>query len=192
MKYYLCSNGILFQSSDETNFTKFASGFTDPKQVVATDSLVFVFDDNKVYVFDTGGHKKPRMSFSPVNTGLTKTGGFTIDPQQNQLFITGSDMVNRYDMVVSNHLIIGTPGSGNGQMRFPIGVALSADKIAIADSENFRIQFFSRTNNSFISAFGNQGNGPGQFVQPFGIVFDSVGNVYVSDYKNNTIQKFAL
>jgi hypothetical protein len=191
IKYYLCSNGTLFQSSDETIFTEFASGFNDPKQVVATDSFVFVLDGNMVHVFDTGGHKKLRMGFSPVDTGLTKSGGITVDPQREQLFITGSDVINRYDMVLSNHFVVGAFGTGNGQMRFPIGVALSSDKIAAADSENFRVQFFSRTNNSFISALGNQGNGPGQFAQPFGVIFDSVGNIYVSDYKNNTVQKFA-
>jgi DNA-binding beta-propeller fold protein YncE len=38
--------------------------------------------------------------------------------------------------------------------------------------------------------WGSAGNGNGQFIDPFGIAFDSSGNVYVADQVNQSIQKF--
>ena len=42
----------------------------------------------------------------------------------------------------------------------------------------------------FITKWGSAGTGNGQFIDPFGIAFDSSGNVYVADQVNQRIQKF--
>jgi uncharacterized repeat protein (TIGR01451 family) len=42
----------------------------------------------------------------------------------------------------------------------------------------------------FITKWGSNGSGAGQFVDPHGIAIDSSGNVYVADRHNNRIQKF--
>ncbi|MBF0338104.1 MAG: hypothetical protein HQL05_09755 [Nitrospirae bacterium] len=43
----------------------------------------------------------------------------------------------------------------------------------------------------FVTKWGSQGTGDGQFNRPRGVVTDSAGNVYVADLNNNRIQKFA-
>ena len=55
---------------------------------------------------------------------------------------------------------------------------------------NYRIQKFS-SSGVFLAKWGTEGSGDGQFKDPRGIAVDGSGNVYVADYSNNRIQKFA-
>ena len=43
---------------------------------------------------------------------------------------------------------------------------------------------------NYVSQFGTQGSGNGQFAPPFNLALDSYGNLYVSDIANHRIQKF--
>ena len=43
---------------------------------------------------------------------------------------------------------------------------------------------------AYSSTFGSSGSGDGQFSRPFGVGFDTVGNVYIADYSNHRIQVF--
>ena len=51
------------------------------------------------------------------------------------------------------------------------------------------VQIFSK-NGTFISKFGGEGTGPGQFIKPESITIDSTGRVYVADTTNNNVQLF--
>ena len=42
----------------------------------------------------------------------------------------------------------------------------------------------------FLTKWGTQGSGDGQFDTPVGVAVDASGNVWVADYGNNRIQKF--
>lgn len=53
-----------------------------------------------------------------------------------------------------------------------------------------RIQKFSG-NGTFITEWGTEGEGTGQFNNPAGVAVDSEDNVYVTDVNNNRIQKFS-
>jgi len=43
---------------------------------------------------------------------------------------------------------------------------------------------------TFVTKWGSQGSGDGQFQYPWGIAVDTSGNAYVADYYNHRIQKF--
>ena len=43
---------------------------------------------------------------------------------------------------------------------------------------------------TFVTKWGSQGTGDGQFRNPWGIGIDSSGKVFVSDFINNNIQVF--
>ena len=94
----------------------------------------------------------------------------------------------------------GTPGKAPGQFNFPRAVAVDGQgKIYVADSGNNRIQVFN-PDGSFLRQWGStckldtkegcQGDGRGQFNEPWGIAVDQEGSVYVSDTWNHRIQKF--
>ena len=48
----------------------------------------------------------------------------------------------------------------------------------------------SLSGSMFVKAWGSKGSDEGQFLEPAGVAVDSSGNVYVSDFSNNRIQKF--
>ena len=66
----------------------------------------------------------------------------------------------------------------------------SSDNVYVADLFNNQIQKFD-SNGKFITKWGSEGTGDGQFDNPSGIALDSSGNVYVADWGNNWVQVFS-
>jgi DNA-binding beta-propeller fold protein YncE len=54
---------------------------------------------------------------------------------------------------------------------------------------NCNVQIFDCKGN-FLSKWGSQGEGDGQFLHPHSLELDSEGNVYVTDMANYNVQKF--
>jgi predicted membrane-bound mannosyltransferase/DNA-binding beta-propeller fold protein YncE len=93
------------------------------------------------------------------------------------------------------------PGSGAGQFNFPRAVAVGPDgSVYVADSGNHRVQVFG-PDGRFVRQWGTlcklfdgsqgcQGDGRGQFNEPWGIAVGKDGSVYVSDTWNHRMQKF--
>ena len=107
--------------------------------------------------------------------------------------------------------LAGNTGGLGGEMFFPLGVATdAAGNVYVADSSNNRIQKFN-SSGTWERAWGKNVNGGGIFgvctaaasclagtsgglggemVGASGVATDAAGNVYVSDFLNNRIQKF--
>jgi DNA-binding beta-propeller fold protein YncE len=112
---------------------------------------------------------------------------------------TGNDRVQRF---AANGKFLskwGRSGAANGQFRGLNGIATNSDgDVYVADSANFRVQRFTRAG-GFLGKWGSKGSGNGQFGfdpglnegGPFSLDVDPAGNVYVTDYYNNRIQKFS-
>ena len=81
-------------------------------------------------------------------------------------------------------------GSADGQFNSPSGVAIKDDLMYVNDQGNNRVQKFSVGQQSYISKFGSNGQGNGQFSNPRGICIDQEGKVYIADYSNHRIQVF--
>lgn len=72
----------------------------------------------------------------------------------------------------------------------PIGVAVDEANRVWVSSTNNRVQVFS-SEGKFLGGFGEEGDGPGQFMIPHGMAFDSKGRLYVVDSSNHRVQQFA-
>ena len=95
----------------------------------------------------------------------------------------------------------GVSGTGAGQLSSPRAVAVAADgTVYVADSGNNRVAVFG-ADGKFIRQWGSpckliennqgcQGDGHGQFNEPWGIAVGSDGSVYVADTWNSRVQKF--
>ncbi len=91
---------------------------------------------------------------------------------------------------------IGSTGTAAGQFSMPTGIAYdkSANQLAVADTQNGRVQFFSATGNfNFVKSIGSFGVLPLQFKMPVGVAFEytaagGLSRMYVADIFQNTIQ----
>ena len=58
-----------------------------------------------------------------------------------------------------------------------------------ADFYNHRAQKFA-ADGTFLTAFGERGNGPGQFIDVTAVAVAEDGKIFAADYGNNRIQKW--
>jgi sugar lactone lactonase YvrE len=95
------------------------------------------------------------------------------------------------DRQLQPDLVIGRPGTEEGQLMLPRNVAIGPDGLLyIADSGNHRIQVFD-ADGRYIRSWGEFGDGPGQFNEPWSLAVDE-NHVYVADTWNHRLQKFTL
>ena len=160
-----------------------------------------------VYVTDTWNHRIQK--FTADGTYLTQWGSQgTGDGQFQHPFGVAVDSAgNVYVADTSNHRIQkftadgtyltqwGELGVDPGQFLYPAGVAVdSAGNVYVTDPDHervemLRIQKFT-ADGTYLTQWGSEGAGNGQFQLPFGVAVDSAGNVYVTDPWNHRIHKF--
>lgn len=139
----------------------------------------------------TGGQAKFDDPQGLACTRMTENG-----PESPQLTVFGvnsgaSQIIYNPDMY---HLaLFGVPGSLDGQLMHPTGIAALPDgRVAVADSGNNRVVLLQYHAGllSWHGSIGELGNGPGQFNDPTWLAYDSQGALYVSDTGNNRVQIF--
>lgn len=81
-------------------------------------------------------------------------------------------------------------GSARGQVHNPFGIARRGGVTYVADLNNARVNVYGPTGLSR-GQIGRFGEGPGQFIAPFGVAVGPDGSVYVSDRETNRIQRFS-
>ena len=114
-----------------------------------------------------------------------------------------SDFSNdRVQKFTSNGQFITKWGSRGSSMRtvvrpYYIAMDNSTNNVYVSDFSNSRVQKFT-SNGQFITKWGTRGSADGQFGRgdgtfftgPAGIAVDNKGDVYVSDFSNDRVQKF--
>ena len=83
----------------------------------------------------------------------------------------------------------GSRSAAVGGFNYPTSLAIKNDALFVNDTLNYRIQTF-RLDGTPEFAFGEIGDGSGQFALSKGMAADSQGHVYVSDALSNYIQIF--
>src|SRR5829696_1652666 len=112
----------------------------------------------------------------------------------------GMERIKKFDFEGTFITKWGSHGEGDGEFNNPMGVALdSSDNVYIGEATagggelihagNNRIQKFD-SEGTFITKWGQLGEGDGEFLGPIGVALDSSNNVYVTDQGNHRVQKF--
>jgi DNA-binding beta-propeller fold protein YncE len=137
-------------------------------------------------------------------TSLDAPQGVTVDTQGNVYVIdSGNARIQKFDSSGKSLMVWGETGTGPGQFhftqfKFGVGVGPAAaaplavdgqSNLYVADPLNHRIQKLDASGR-FLTQWGAQGDGDGQFQSPYGVAVDAKGNLFVSDFTRNDIQKF--
>ncbi len=91
----------------------------------------------------------------------------------------------------------GTNGDGDGEFEFARpdgdgygGVAFAPDgQFYVVDTGNLRVQHFA-ADRTFLEAWGGEGTGDGQFLEPLAIAVGPTGTVFVLDGRRDDVQEF--
>lgn len=148
-------------------------------------------DSNKLWVTNITSHLINKFT-SQGNLLLQFGGGFSLPSGiafDNSGNVWISDRlhhkIKKFNQNGNTLYEFGTKGSGDGEIDRPIGIAFYDDKIYIADSRNRRISVFD-TLGKFIEISGNSAG----LLMPFGLMIDSTGCMFVSDFVGNQMIEF--
>ncbi len=87
--------------------------------------------------------------------------------------------------------VSGVPGSDNDHLDYPQGIAVDANYIYVADSNNARVQVFWRGTFAYYATIGGSwGSGNDQFGYIEDVSVGNTGELYVADAGNDRVQKF--
>lgn len=103
-----------------------------------------------------------------------------------QVFDTGGNFSHKW----GGPFAINIFGPFNGWFATVTNIAIDDQgNVFVADFYNHRIQKFT-PNGTFLTAFGAEGSGPGEFFFPIALDVMPDGSLYVVDFGNNRIQKW--
>jgi len=87
--------------------------------------------------------------------------------------------------------LIGSAGSGNGQLKRPGDVAVNAGgDVWVADTGNDRVQEFNE-HGEYLGQFGSPGSAPGELSEPAALALTPEGDVWVADTGNDRLEEFS-
>ncbi len=157
-----------------------------------------------VWVADTENNRV--QEFSSTGTYLRDySSGFLKSPEgiaadaQGDVFVssTGLSVPLELSSEAKRIGLLGSVGSGAGQLKEPAGLVIAGEDVYVVDRGNHRVEEFKRTTNEwgetsgeYVAQFGTSGAGNGQFNEPQGIALDKEGHLWVADAGNNRMQEF--
>ncbi|GFO07078.1 tripartite motif-containing protein 3-like [Plakobranchus ocellatus] len=205
----LLRNGHLVVADTGTNTVKVMYGndlkrtigkydgikFVRPAALVAdTYDNIYVKDDLCVQIFSSEGRLLKSIGTavfkSPYGLALADTPGtgpalFVLDALHGNPKVY-CYLIREDKLVTCSYEPLLRHRTPNSKLRFFAvhnGVMLASDLGAST-------MYLSTIDGQTIRIFGNLGNGPGEFVEPSGVVADAGGNWLVGDSKNNRVQIF--
>jgi sugar lactone lactonase YvrE len=168
--------------------------FTSPL-AITVDSLgnVFIADTNNDVIRKIT--PSPAATVSSLSTGISSPSGLAMKGAHT-IYIsdTQNSLIHKFNTTTGQVELFGQAGA---QFDIPMGVAVdSTGNVYVVDQNNNVIRKITPEGviTTIAGEVGTQGatdgNGPdARFMYPHGIAIDSLDNIYVTDWFNNTIRK---
>ena len=157
-----------------------------------SDDRVFVSDSqtNVVHVFGKRGRTYLGQFGGDV---LQRPTGLALDRTTGDLLVVdtlASQIVVFDTATLKAKKFVGRQGTAREAFHYPTNVTIGPDgRIYVTDSLNFRVQVLG-PDFTFLSAFGQVGDSPGDFARPKGVAVDSEGHIYVVEAVRDTVEIF--
>lgn len=188
-------NGVQYFDKDR-HFVKLidAAGGGSRLLTVAPDGTLWISRANpsRVDHFDADGNKIGGFDGKGTKTGILHTpGGMTFD-RQGRLYVPEQDAnrVRIFDQSGNELGMLGQDDPGFPGIYRPFQVTIdAAGMIYVCDRD--RVDVFDPQWH-YLGWFGGAGTGDGQFQTADGVVVNGTKTIFVIDYGNNRIQKFAI
>ncbi|MFL5901433.1 MAG: 6-bladed beta-propeller [Solirubrobacterales bacterium] len=187
---------------------KFGEKGSGNGQFNSPSGIAFDFS-NRPIIVDTGNNRVEKFNSKGeflAQVGKEGTGdaefssptGIAIDPSA-RLWVTdtGNNRIQRFNASTFNYISqFGKKGTGNGEFNNPTGLASDfQERLWVVDSGNNRAQKFSVTTEhagEYLDQVGKEGTGPGQFIEPTGIVAPAAQKLLILDTGNDRVQKWTV
>ena len=148
--------------------------------------------NDRLYVADTSNY---RISVFQLNGQFCSTIGSVQLSSAYDVTVSGNGHLLVADY--SNNCITSFTLDGTYVGRFDKGQlncprVLTTDLngfVLVMESNNHRVTVFDK-DGACVCRFGSQGSANGQFCNPYGVVVNPNGNIYISDYSNKRVQIF--
>jgi DNA-binding beta-propeller fold protein YncE len=131
-----------------------------------------------------------RGFYYPMDSAMAGDGRIYVVSRSSERTQTDTVRVTVLNMEGEYFGVFGAMGDGDGEFRWPCGIALDGDgRVYVSDEHLHRITRFTASGD-FVSSWGTPGSGDGELDGPSGIAFDTDDNLLVSDTRNNRVQRF--
>lgn len=112
---------------------------------------------------------------------LQRPTGLAWDEKDGLLYVadTQAHQIKVFDMTGRLVKAIGQRGEAPGEFNFPTFLALSRDRLVVADTMNARVQLIPLDDSGLPQIVGERGTNVGNFVRPKGVAVDGENNLYV-------------
>ena len=131
-----------------------------------------------------------RGFYYPMDSAMAGDGRIYVVSRSSERTQTDTVRVTVLNMEGEYFGVFGAMGDGDGEFRWPCGIALDGDgRVYVSDEHLHRITRFTASGD-FVSSWGTPGSGDGELDGPSGIAFDPEDNVLLSDARNHRVQRF--
>ena len=162
--------------------------FGHPSGIAISDEFVFVVDNrnHNIQKFDLdGNHIITWGEYGKSSGSLNSPRGITISDDKFLYVVdNGNARIQKFTLNGEYVSEFGQSGKRGGGFINPVDIVINSEQFFVTDPAQNKIIVFDMKGNfkkEFNDSFG------GLSINPEGIVFDSYGNFYIVDYKNNRI-----